>query len=124
MGWIRDGMEDHEGFVAMVVRDDWRWRELGIDDRAIPTDEHGYKVQHRLQVGCECGWRSERFVAPLGTDWAPCSVVLPDEETEDAAALYWSEMHMDRLSESAPGTLLRRWARRAVTADATTPPPR
>jgi hypothetical protein len=99
MGWFRfDDPDNHEGFVVGVVRDgEYRWRELGLDDRdpiAVTT----------IQIGCECGWRSQRLTAPLGTAWAPCCVFFPGrsdsifetpEMWEDLAAAIWATGHMD-----------------------------
>lgn len=88
MGWLRDDQPDHEGWVVAVVRDDGRWRELQYGD---VEQEISY-----VQIGCECGWRSPRLVAPLDTRWSPCMVVFPswssiepDELYDDAAADLW-----------------------------------
>lgn len=70
MGWTLDDLPEHEGHVVAVVREPngYRWRELGTDDEKT-------KVDH-IQVGCECGWRSRRIIAPLGTEFLPVGEVL------------------------------------------------
>lgn len=109
VGWLRcDGQEhsnDHEGWVVAVVRDGYGWRELHLDD--APQD-----VTY-VQVGCECGWRSPRLIAPLGTRFAPCFVDFPtrhgqrDDLYHDTAADLWS-IHMDQMSADSPSELLDR----------------
>lgn len=39
-------------------------------------------------VGCECGWRSERFHAPLGTRYMP-HIVLTAHDVEEEARELW-----------------------------------
>lgn len=72
MGWIFDrGNEwdcDHEGYFVGVVREH-EWRELGLADI-----DRGEIPLTWVQVACDCGWRTQRLVAPVGTTWAPCSV--------------------------------------------------
>lgn len=97
MGWLvfdEDSWEtEHEGYVLAVERDGFGWRELGLDDSS-----RGKHPVSWLQLGCECGWRSARFVAPFGTDWAPCSVMM-NEQTEDAMCALWRAEHRDRLTD-------------------------
>lgn len=98
MGWlIEDGREDayeHEGHLVAVVHDEGRWRELRFGDE--PQD------LLYVQVGCECGWRSRRLLAPLGTRWVPAVVVLPTSGAfaatgelsfDDVAELIWVQEH-------------------------------
>lgn len=57
-----------------------RFRELG------PEDDDGREVPVRIiQVGCDCGWRSQRLRAPLGTTWSGV-VFLPRSEQERETA--------------------------------------
>lgn len=109
MGWIRDdGQEhsyDHEGYIVAVVRDDGRWRELRLGDKAR-SDSFGM----RLQVACECGWRSQRMVPPLGTEWSPCLVMfrsIDGEAFEDAGGEIWSA-HMDQVTADSSSALVAR----------------
>lgn len=103
MGWeiwddeAGDG-QHHEGYVIGVERvtrtdpDGWvrqtdQWRDVGADfDHASddPAQRARRDVAH-VQVACECGWRSERLLAPLGTYWAPCCVMLPTTFDHDLA---------------------------------------
>jgi hypothetical protein len=97
MGWLVDDGHphgyDHEGFVVMVVKspDDWHWREMSYPERTVPAG-----VEIRIQVGCECGWRSHRMVPPLGAEWIPCCVNMSDDDHELLAAI-WRAEHRDRL---------------------------
>ena len=69
MGWMCTGFESHEGHLVGLERDGYRYRELGADDDARP-------LQY-LQVACVCGWRLPCLYAPLGTEWQPATVWLP-----------------------------------------------
>ncbi len=102
MGWLRfDGHvaeNDHEGFVVAVEKSDdgWSWRELGDADIARARRDSGIPVSW-LQVGCSCGWRSPRLVAPTGTVWSPCSVFLPHSGDDEQFVEVWAVEHRDRL---------------------------
>lgn len=104
MGWLRDSGEewsyDHEGYIIAVEKVDGEWREIGMAD--IPR---GTFTVNELQVACECGWRSGRFLAPLGTEWAPCSV-MTTEAVDDVAYGIWADEHRNLLSERARYRLL------------------
>ena len=99
MGWFMgddhdDETYDHEGYVQAVVRDGFGWRDLGLDD--VRDDSRLIQVQ----VACDCGWRSRRMTAPLGAYWAPCIVIFPREEHEDAARSIWEDHRRDVGSRS------------------------
>lgn len=103
MGWlICDGKsDDHEGYFVGIVRDNGSWRELHYGDGAAPLV--------CVQVGRECGWRSPRFTAPLGTRWLPCSVSFRDaiydpESIEDAGVELW-QAHVYSCNERTPREL-------------------
>lgn len=98
MGWQSDrhGL-DHEGGLVGVIEERGHLRELSYPgDSEIPP-QHVTVVQ----VGCSCGWRSQRLRAPTGTLWHPFSVTLPERERasaspglptfEDRAAALWEE---------------------------------
>ena len=118
MGWQSDdGI--HEGYVVAIEREmvtnehgytvptgAWRdvegARALMLEDgKWVPTRR--VKVDH-VQVACECGWRSQRLLAPLGTEWIPNLVLLGEpgggEQNDDAAYAIWR-----RHVEDAPGGL-------------------
>lgn len=107
MGWVRDNGEEwsygHEGYLVAVEKVDGQWREIGLDDQH--RGEFG--VSH-LQVACECGWRSMRFVAPLSTTWAPCSV-MTTAAIDDLAYELWADEHRDRVHEGSQHRLLYTW---------------
>lgn len=68
MGWFNERAPRHEGYVIGIgsgtnERGSTVFRELGSDD-------DGQKLELRIvQVGCDCGWRSQRLRAPCGTTW-------------------------------------------------------
>lgn len=107
MGWMRDNGEEwsyaHEGYLVAVEKVDGQWREI------TPSDEHRgeFEVSH-VQVACECGWRSERLVAPLGTTWAPCSV-MTTSEVDDVAYSIWADEHRATVQERSRHRLLYTW---------------
>lgn len=81
MAWYNDGAPRHEGYLIGIrsgtnKRGSIVFRELGIDD------DEGRDVGLRaVQVGCSCGWRSQRLRAPYGTTWNQM-VQLPRHECE------------------------------------------
>lgn len=96
MGWVSD-KPGHEGFVVGLTEvesaagNGWTWwRELGMRQ----GDETPRDVE-RIQVGCECGWRSRVFLAARGTRWFPYAVELRnDDHVEDEARALWRR-HLD-----------------------------
>jgi hypothetical protein len=141
MGWLRYGDLDdtpvgwsveHEGFVQLVVREDEgaHWlpvtssESLGHGDLVIDSDELVFGVwsddrrrrvrEYRVQVACACGWSSQLLPVPLGTSWAPCSLIL-DERDEDAARDLWGRFHRDHVA-GWPASLTQAWPRREGSA--------
>lgn len=102
MGWFDSDAPGHEGYLVALVREEGagrEWRDL----RVHPADEAGMRKHDGcrievVQVACDCGWRSPRIHAPLGTTWRPCMVVLPagagvEAEFERFALELW-QAHM------------------------------
>lgn len=93
MGWFSDNAPGHEGYVVGLVLDRERglarneyWRELS------PSDEQLGRIPvRRIQVGCDCGWRSRVIVAPYGTTWVPCCVFFALDADDELAGALWSE---------------------------------
>lgn len=99
MGWINEDAPQHEGYlVALVLEEErsadglhvmrTRWRELSglVHDEETARRYDGARIS-TVQVGCDCGWRSMRMHAPLGTTWRPHSVWLPAAAEEPFEAL-------------------------------------
>jgi hypothetical protein len=93
MGWQNEDAPGHEGYLIGLEpapQDPGTWRELRYPDdkdRTLPSVE-------MFQVGCDCGWRSPRFRAPLGTSWAPFFLELPypyDDSLRSVAAELWGQ---------------------------------
>lgn len=109
MGWFIEDKPHHEGYLVGLVREErggWTyWREL-----AYPADQHRAEGDiTTVQVGCECGWRSSRLVAPALTKWAPHVVVLePDlrshREFEEQARALWNRHASTELASFAAET--------------------
>ena len=103
MGWLMfdddqsdDWSSDHEGYVQAVVRSEWGWRDLSLDDRRSYTC-----AEFWVQIACECGWRSQRMPAPLGSSWSPCSVAWPADqwdEWDEVARGIWRAEHRDQVT--------------------------
>jgi hypothetical protein len=85
MGWFNDEAPRHEGFMQAVragtnERGSITFREL--DDEDAREGAVGVRI---VQVGCDCGWRSQRLRAPHGTTWDGM-VLLPRHEAERDSA--------------------------------------
>jgi hypothetical protein len=104
MGWFHDAHPGHEGYVVGIEKDrNGLYRELGYPDR-----EPRARV-HYFCLGCDCGWRSERFVAPLGAEYGPFSTELGDEALEDACRDLWRR-HVETLGDGYDARLIGRVA--------------
>lgn len=106
MGWfIGDADDDgkHEGYLIGVVLmpNGWEWRELG-------RVEHLDKMRPitTVQVGCACGWRSRRILAPKGTHYSPHVVIVPEarDDWETACAGLWKEHAIAERQRPPEGT--------------------
>lgn len=106
MGWVSD-KPGHEGYMVGLTEvessagNGWTWwRELGM----CQGDETPRTVE-RVQVGCECGWRSRVYAAPRRAKWFPYTVELNDEAVKDEGREIWRR-HLDdpemRLLSRAP----------------------
>lgn len=89
MGWFNSDIPDHEGYPVALVAEDRgsgyiRFRELGYPD-AMDLER-----VHVFAVGCDCGWRSRRFGAPLTASYSPHSLDLGDAAAEDEARAIWA----------------------------------
>lgn len=82
MGWNADGAEAHEGYLVGLVPEVGKTID-GIEYESGILRELGYHRDGDRQgdvplqwvcVGCDCGWRSPRMLAPTGTHWTPCRV--------------------------------------------------
>jgi hypothetical protein len=96
MGWLEcsDRGVEHEGWVLGFVQRNGRWHELkNIDGKGDAP-----QIVGTIQVVCECGWRSPRLLAPLGTRFFPSCVDLPEESDEDLARLLWKK-HLDEWAD-------------------------
>jgi predicted HAD superfamily Cof-like phosphohydrolase len=92
MGWLNFDAPEHEGYLVAPVDDGrGRTRELGLDDPDQPIAV--------VQVGCDCGWRSQRIHAPFSTRFAPSTVLTTDDFEERARGIWHA--HLDPFIERA-----------------------
>jgi hypothetical protein len=99
VGWFNSEHPGHEGYLVGLQRDESGvdgFRELGF--RKSATADSPDLVEQAdiktLQVACECGWRSARFMAPVGTAYAPHMIFLSDHSDADlreVAAELWTK---------------------------------
>lgn len=116
MGWFREDPR-HEGYVVGLVDEEITLpgaagdvrakvlRELSYyrdHDRDVPPE--GLRVQ-AFQVGCECGWRSPRFLAPINARWHPHVLELGDEWTENRAREVWGRHYDEETRRPLVGSL-------------------
>lgn len=83
MGWFIGDVTGHEGYIVGVVEEHGRWRELMLGDGDQPV--------RTMQVGCDCGWRSPRMMAPPRAEYWPSVVHLRDDRVEDVCRELWRE---------------------------------
>jgi hypothetical protein len=107
MGWFDSDHAGHEGYLIGLVED----RAHGLAAEAFmrrlayPHDD-GTRAVEMLQVGCDCGWRSARFRAPLETAWHPFAVALPAAR---AAAVEAVAVELWRRHLADPPDLFAAW---------------
>jgi hypothetical protein len=86
MAWFNEQAPRHEGYIIGLRP---VTTEAGsIDFRALGDEDDDGRTEVPLrivQVGCDCGWRSQRLRAPLGTTWSGF-VLLPRAEQERETA--------------------------------------
>lgn len=87
LGWFNSDAPGHEGYVVALERVDGTFREIG-DDRTLCTRFRGGGID-AIQVACDCGWRSRRFVPPFGAEYWPHIVELHDDRAEELCAELW-----------------------------------
>ena len=99
MGWFYEDNVKHEGYIVGVVEEGPQlFRELSYS-RSDKEQQVNW-----IQIGCECGWRTQRFHAPLGTSYFPHTIFLRDKQVEDEARAIWQN-HVKEC-EPPPGSKL------------------
>ena len=94
-GWIVfDGIDPRHEHVGSPLAVEFNritgtWRELR------PGDSHD-SVVIWMQLGCTCGWRSQRFTTPLGAEWLAGELVMSTLDQE-ALACVWRLEHRDQI---------------------------
>jgi hypothetical protein len=87
MGWFNEQAPRHEGYLLGIRAITTEGGSIGF--RALGGDDDDGRTDLPLQivqVGCDCGWRSQRLRAPLGTTWSGI-VMLPRAEQEKETAV-------------------------------------
>lgn len=96
MGWVNENAPRHEGYLLAVRAGT---NELGsVTFRQLDDDDaKDGPVQVRIvQIGCDCGWRSQRLRAPQGTTWdgivlIPCGAQEAESTFEARCRELWRE---------------------------------
>lgn len=109
MGWMHDNHEGHEGYIVGLVEEGSVFRELGY-----PSGEERQRLNY-VSVGCDCGWRSLRLVAPARAEWVPFCVETHDEDFDERARALWLA-HVES-TDDVFDTLARVWLRRHGFSD-------
>lgn len=95
MGWQLEEYGAHEGCViGYAVRDGCApdaglYREL-----AYPRDDGDRRIAC-IAAGCDCGWRSPRWVPRHPATWAPFSVLAAEADEDRARALWRRHLELD-----------------------------
>ncbi len=89
----------HEGYaVAYVLRDEcFPWSGL-YRELLYPVDKEPRKIE-MIGAGCDCGWRSPRWIPSEPTHWHPYCVNESERDDEKIHRL-WKE----HVTENAPVT--------------------
>lgn len=86
MGWFNDQAPRHEGYLVGLRTITTEGGSVGFRALESEDDDGRQELPLRIvQVGCDCGWRSQRLRAPFGTMWSGL-VVLPRAEQERETA--------------------------------------
>lgn len=107
MGWCCD-IEGHEGHLVGIVDQHSLFDDGVAIDPALEQYPHERELRYpkddfdclvrEVRVACECGWRSPKLRAPLGTKWRPWCLTVPSDEAEDVARELWKQ-HVDNLPD-------------------------
>ncbi len=104
MGWCASSIDDpegvHEGYLVPLERSGSLWREIYYPDNAVREQLDA------VCIGCDCGWRSPRLLAPFGTSYHPFAVTASEWFEEQARAL-WRKHVRDCKSWRRYGETLR-----------------
>lgn len=92
MGFCRDDAPGHEGFAVGFV-------ELEPGSRLFRELAYPEKTERpvvQLSAGCECGWRSSRFLPIQMARWSPY-IVLAGERDEEMIRRLWLQHVTDEV---------------------------
>jgi hypothetical protein len=106
MGWIDATQLAHEGYaIGYVVREgtDEVYRELSYPDQDP-------RLVALVAAGCDCGWRSPRWVPTGRAEWRPFSVMLGSADEQRVHTLWRRHLELDVIGGgvAAIGDSLRR----------------
>lgn len=91
---VFDGLDERHEHIGSAIAVDFsrhtgNWREL------LPGDAHD-SIVIWMQLGCTCGWRSQRFTTPLGAEWKHGRLIMGDAD-QAALADVWRAEHRDQI---------------------------
>jgi hypothetical protein len=97
MGWQHDEHPDHEGYLVGFVTREGCSPEAGqYRELTYPADDVTREVG-RLGAGCDCGWRSPRWLpsSKKPATWTPYSVSASEDDKERAFELWQRHLSLD-----------------------------
>lgn len=95
MGWQDEDHGDHEGGLIGYVARDGCVPDAGVyRELAYPRDD-GDRPVVCITAGCDCGWRSPRWVPRQPATWAPFMVQASDADQERGRALWRRHIELD-----------------------------
>jgi hypothetical protein len=91
MGWQHEEHGAHEGYVTRdgCAPDSGHYREL-----EYPRDDGDRQVAC-IAAGCDCGWRSPRWMPRQPATWAPFSVQASEADQDRGRALWRRHLELD-----------------------------
>jgi hypothetical protein len=95
MGWQHEEHGAHEGgMIGYAVRDGCALDAGLYRELAYPRDDGDRRIAC-IAAGCDCGWRSPRWVPRQPATWAPFSVQAAEADEDRARALWRRHLELD-----------------------------
>lgn len=95
MGWQHEEHGAHEGGVIGYVTRNGCAPDAGLyRELEYPRDDGDRRVAC-IAAGCDCGWRSPRWVPRHPASWAPFSVLVSEADEDRARALWRRHLELD-----------------------------
>jgi len=103
MTWIDATQLEHEGAaIGYVLREGTSPEEELYRELGYPRDIEPRPVG-RVGAGCDCGWRSPRWIPAVGAAWQPYGVTLAKADQERVHALWRRHLELDVIGGGVAG---------------------